>query len=75
LLFSNDESPEGRLVSDAIGMRAGAEIYSLRDRVLAEGRVLSGVELPVEATDGRVVYTSTSPISRCRTSRGRRRAF
>jgi PAS domain S-box-containing protein len=56
LLFSNDESPEGRLVSDAIGMRAGAEIYSLRDRVLAEGRVLSGVELPVEATDGRVVY-------------------
>jgi PAS domain S-box-containing protein len=55
-LFPGAESPDGRLVEEAIGLRAGPEIYRLRDRVLAEGRVLSGAELQVETTAGDTVY-------------------
>jgi PAS domain S-box-containing protein len=55
-LFANADGPEGRLLADTVGLRAGTEIYELRKRVLSEGRVLSGFQLPVDTLVGGRVY-------------------
>lgn len=51
-LIPGSGDPAGRTLAEVFGPSIGSGIYDLRDRVLREGRILTGAELPVGIAAG-----------------------